>query len=78
MVIVLRPTRRKEVFRGVEYRIYEGHVPALDGLKVEMMGLFRIYGDEADKQKFERMVCSVAPGDPPVITVLTSDGLSNP
>lgn len=78
MVIVLRPTRRKERFGGIEYRVYEGNVPALDGLKVEMLGMFRIYGKQEDKEKFERMVASVSPGDPPVVTLLSGSGLSNP
>lgn len=78
MVIVLRPTRRKERFNGVEYRVYEGNVPALDGLRVEMLGMFRIYGSQADKEKFERMVASVSPGDPPVVTLLSDQGLSRP
>lgn len=77
MSIVLKPTRRKEKFNGVEYRIYEGEVPGL-GVKLEMLGMFRIFGDSADKERFERAVGAVSAGDPPIVTLLTANGLSAP
>lgn len=78
MDIVLKPTRRKEKFNGVEYRIYEGSVPGLDNMRLEFLGMFRIYGTPEDKERFVRAVCAVSAGDPPVITVLSDVGLSNP
>lgn len=78
MDIVLKPTRRKERFNGVEYRIYTGSVPGLDNLRLEFLGMFRIFGTPEDKQRFERAVCAVSAGDPPVVTLITDAGLSNP
>lgn len=77
MSIVLKPTRRKERLGAIEYRIYQGVVPGLD-LRIEMLGLFRVFGSLADKERFERAVAAVSAGDPPVISLLTETGLSKP
>jgi hypothetical protein len=74
-VIALRPTRRKEIVNGVEFRVFVGRTNT--GIDVEMLGLFRVMGDIEKHEEFQRAVCAVDPGDPPV-TLLSGAALVNP
>lgn len=71
-VIALRPTRRKEILNGLEYRVFVGRTNT--GIELEMVGMFRI-GDPEKRAEFERTVCAVDPGEPPAVTLLSGAGL---
>lgn len=76
MRIVLTPTNRKEIVNGIEFRVFTGF--AVEGnVPLEMLGLWRI-GNAEQAAQFERMVCSVSPGDPQPVTLLSSHGLIKP
>jgi hypothetical protein len=73
-VIALRPTRRKEILGGIEYRVFAGRTNT--DIELEMLGLFRI-GDPEKRAEFARTVCAVDPGEPPPVTLLSGAGLVN-
>jgi len=71
-VIALRPTRRKEIVNGTEFRVFVGRTNT--GIELEMLGLFRI-GDPEKRAEFVNAVCAVDPGEPPPVHLLSSEGL---
>jgi hypothetical protein len=75
ILIELTPTRRIETIGQIKYRVYTGHTNT--GVQLEMLGLFRI-GDPLKRAEFERAVCAVDTHDPPVVTLLSEQGLVNP
>lgn len=67
MKIELAPTPDFEVFKGVQFRIYEGVTD--NGIKLQMLGMFRI-ADVGQRQKFAEEVCRIEHDRPPTITPL--------
>lgn len=73
--IELQPTKRIERLGGVPYRVYEGRTNT--GIKLEMLGLFRV-ADPEKRAEFERAVCSIRAEDPPPVQLLSAHGLVAP
>lgn len=65
--ITLRPTNAFEVFRGVQFRIYQGE--ASNGIPCEMLGMFRV-ADPIQRQKLAQEIGQVEVGKQPLITPL--------
>lgn len=73
--LMLEPTKEKFRLGGIEWRLFKGRTST--GIEIEMLGLFRIH--DVDKRlEFERAVCAIRADDPPVRTLLTSEGLISP
>jgi hypothetical protein len=75
-MVIMKPTRRIEEIGGIKYRVWSGQ--SNTGIRVDMLGLFRVHDTPDKRAEFEIAVCSVDPGDPAPIKLLSTEGLSNP
>lgn len=61
MKIVLEPTSFHEVFNGQSFRLFKGITDS--GIKVQMLGMFRVEGGELSRAAFMRHLAETVKAD---------------